>query len=101
MSRVKPVKIGGIALLVIVGVFVFGLIIQLLWNWLIPTLFSGPQITYWQALGLFLLSKLFFGHSVGNHNHHRDYRKHEFPWKNHLREELQDQTGETRTESQN
>ena len=32
-----------------------------LWNWLIPVLFQGPLITFWQALGLLLLSKILFG----------------------------------------
>ena len=31
-----------------------------LWNWLIPDLFGLPIITYWQALGLMVLSSCFF-----------------------------------------
>lgn len=26
-----------------------------LWNWLVPALFHGPAITYWQAAGLLIL----------------------------------------------
>jgi hypothetical protein len=33
---------------------------MLLWNWLVPDLFNGPVITYWQALGLLALSKILF-----------------------------------------
>jgi hypothetical protein len=44
----------------LIAVFVFGLTTMLLWNWLIPTLFSGPVITFWQALGLMILSKILF-----------------------------------------
>src|SRR5262249_24477790 len=32
-----------------------------LWNWLIPTLFAGTVITFWQAAGLLALSKILFG----------------------------------------
>ena len=32
-----------------------------LWNWLVPALFTGPQINFWQALGLLALSRLLFG----------------------------------------
>jgi len=33
---------------------------QLLWNWLVPELFHGPVVTYWQTLGLLALTKIFF-----------------------------------------
>jgi len=26
-----------------------------LWNWLVPSLFHGPRLTYWQAVGLWVL----------------------------------------------
>jgi membrane-bound ClpP family serine protease len=32
--------------------------IQALWNWLIPELFNGPELTFWQTIGLFILSKI-------------------------------------------
>ena len=51
-----------------------GLVTQALWNWLVPELFSGPHITFWQTLGLILLSKILFwsfskggGHKWGGH----------------------------------
>jgi hypothetical protein len=42
-------------------VLLFGWITMYLWNSLVPTLFHGPYITFWQALGLLLLSKILFG----------------------------------------
>lgn len=48
-------------LIVVVVATAIGLLVMSLWNWLVPDLFNGPQITFWQALGLFLLSKLLFG----------------------------------------
>jgi hypothetical protein len=32
-----------------------------LWNWLLPPLFGWHLITFWQALGLLLLSRILFG----------------------------------------
>lgn len=34
--------------------------VQYLWNSLIPELFHGPTLTFWQTLGLMLLSDVFF-----------------------------------------
>lgn len=51
---------GGICLIVtvilIVLSFLEALIVQLLWNWLIPIFWStAPILTYWQALGVCIL----------------------------------------------
>jgi hypothetical protein len=54
----KIIKIIFIAVLCFV---LMGAVVMLLWNWLVPPLFSGPAITFWQAVGLFLLAKIFFG----------------------------------------
>lgn len=32
--------------------------IMWLWNWLVPELFNGPTITFWQSAGLFVLSNI-------------------------------------------
>lgn len=49
---------------------------MLLWNWLVPAIFGLGAITYWQALGLMVLSRLLFGgfrpgggHFHGHHGH--------------------------------
>jgi hypothetical protein len=55
---VRAVKIAAIATL---AVAVFTFIVMSLWNSLVPALFAGPVITFWQALGLLLLSKILFG----------------------------------------
>ena len=41
--------------------FAVGGIVMLLWNWLIPVIFGFKAITYIQALGLFLLSRILLG----------------------------------------
>jgi hypothetical protein len=38
-----------------------GLAVMLLWNRLVPSLFHGPILAYWQAVGLLILSRLLFG----------------------------------------
>ena len=38
-----------------------GLLVMLLWNALVPGLFSGPVLGFWQAVGLLALSRILFG----------------------------------------
>jgi hypothetical protein len=56
--------------LVIVGIAVFtflgGTVVRLLWNWLLPSLFGFPTVTFWQALGLLALGRILFG-GMGMH----------------------------------
>lgn len=40
---------------------IFGFLVKWLWNWLMPDIFGLAPISYWQAFGLLLLAKLFFG----------------------------------------
>lgn len=61
-----------------------------LWNSLIPTLFHGPVLTYWQTAGLFILSKILLtGVAPGSHNHgSRDWkRKYHDKYRHGCREE--------------
>lgn len=45
-----------------------------LWNWLIPMLFHGPVLTFWQTAALFLLSKILLT-GIAPCGHHRSYRR--------------------------
>ncbi len=47
----------GVAIAVVASL-VLGLIVMLLWNALVPDLFRGPAIGFWQAVGLLILSHL-------------------------------------------
>jgi hypothetical protein len=42
-------------------IFVFGGIVMLLWNWLLPPLFGVPELTLLQAFGLLVLCRMLFG----------------------------------------
>jgi hypothetical protein len=44
-----------------VFLFVGGEVVRRLWNWLLPSLFGVPQITFWQAWGLLALCRILFG----------------------------------------
>jgi len=48
--------------------------VMLLWNALLPPLFNLSAITYWQALGLLILSRILFGGFHHGWRHH-----HRFP----------------------
>ena len=62
-----------------------------LWNWLVPDLFNGPEIGYWQTAGLFILSKILFtGIGSGGRSHRdQDKWKRKYMDKYHCREERQ------------
>jgi hypothetical protein len=45
-------------LFLVVGLLVFGLIVMTIWNAIIPEVFKGPVLGFWQAVGLLLLSHL-------------------------------------------
>ncbi|MGC2613512.1 MAG: hypothetical protein WA354_05720 [Terracidiphilus sp.] len=50
---------------VVLFVWLFGELMMHLWNWLLPPLFGLHMITFWQALGLLLLSRILFGSWAG------------------------------------
>jgi hypothetical protein len=57
---------GAVAIIVVLGVL--SLLAMTLWNWLVPALFEGPVVNYWQALGLLVLSRLLVG-GIRPHGH--------------------------------
>jgi len=77
MKALKVLKYAGFGILGVgfVILMVFG--VRELWNWLIPELFNGPVLTFWQTAGLFLLSKILLtGVAPGpRHNHKKEWRR--------------------------
>ena len=55
--------------------------VMLLWNGLLPDIIHVGTITYWQAMGIFVLCKLLFGFGKGGH------RGGGAPWMRHRMEE--------------
>ncbi|HKB60935.1 MAG TPA: hypothetical protein VKC56_12935 [Gallionellaceae bacterium] len=71
-----PGRFWKIGILVVAGILVVGYIVMLLWNWLMPALFSGAHgIGYLQALGLLVLSRILFG-GLRHHGCHGRWRHH-------------------------
>lgn len=71
--------IKGLVIGAVIGLVV-GFVVMGLWNALIPELFHGPVITFWQAIGLLVLSHILFrGHSSpwGGWRHDRWRKKFE------------------------
>ncbi len=68
-SIVKKIVKGIVIFLIfviVIGTVVYGT--QWLWNWLVPDLFGGPVLTYWQTLGLLVLTRiLLFPLTKGGH----------------------------------
>ena len=62
------------------GVFIFGSVVMLLWNALLPAVFGIGTITFWQALGILVLSKILFG-GFGGHRGHHKYHNHSYEWR--------------------
>lgn len=78
--RKNPFKIaawvlGGV-LLALLFALVFGYFVMLLWNWLMPVVFGLPEITYLQAAGIIVLTRLLFG-GLGHHKHdkHKKFKR--------------------------
>ena len=53
-------------------VAIIGMVVMMLWNWLIPELFNGNMINYWQALGLLALTRLLTGFGKAGASHWKD-----------------------------
>ena len=66
---------GKFAVMGVAGMILFTFVVMWLWNWLVPELFNGPVIEYWQTLGLLILSKILFsGIGKGGSSHSSRHR---------------------------
>jgi hypothetical protein len=88
--RKKWFFIAPLAMLAMIAfLFLFGLVVQQLWNWLLPPLFGWHAITYWQALALLVLCRILFGR-VGPRGWHRPH------WRERMQERCRNMTPEER-----
>jgi hypothetical protein len=61
-----------------------GLLVFLLWNWLMPGIFSLRRLTFWEALGLLALCRILFGGFGKETTAHSKRRRDQVPnawWK--------------------
>ena len=65
-----------------------GVVVMSLWNWLIPALFAGPTLHFWQAIGLLVLTRILVGR-VGRGPGHGG-------WRGRMRQDWQRMTPEER-----
>jgi type VI protein secretion system component VasF len=79
----------------IVAVLLFSWITMLLWNWLVPVLFNGREISFVQALGLLILTKILTFGFGGRRHWHREGGTFP-PWKSRLYEKMSSLTPEER-----
>lgn len=70
--RIIGVAIAGVLLAAIIAL-IFGFLVKILWNWLMPVIFGLPEIGYWQAFGIVILGKLIFGGFGSRHDNHHDH----------------------------
>jgi hypothetical protein len=65
------------AFVVLAPAFVAGLsfVVMSLWNALVPSLFSGPVVSFWQAAGMLVLCRILFGGFRPHGGPHR-WRQH-------------------------
>lgn len=74
MKSLRVLKFIGFGILGLGFIFLAVFVTMSLWNWLIPALFHGPVISFWQTAGLFILSKILLtGVAPGGHS--RRYKK--------------------------
>ncbi len=58
-----------------IAVFLFGLLVMSLWNAILPAVLGVKTISFWQALGILLLSKILFGGFPGGRHNSRGKAK--------------------------
>jgi hypothetical protein len=71
-------RFAGKVLLFLVAITALGAVVMLLWNAVVPALFSAaPPIDYLHALGLLVLSRILFGRfgGRGGWHHHRHWER--------------------------
>jgi hypothetical protein len=93
----RGVKFLAFVALGVLAIFLIGFVTMSLWNWLVPVLFNGPIITFWQALGLLLLSKLLFWGFGGKKQWHSHGPQAEDHWKNKFYNKFSSMTPEERS----
>ncbi len=82
----------------IAAVFLFGAIVMALWNAILPPVLGVKAITFSQALGILLLSKILFGGFGHRGGWHRGRGQQ---WRNNMQEKWGNMTPEEREKFKN
>src|SRR5689334_16803070 len=78
---------------IIFGTVAFGFIVMLLWNALVPELFNGHTISFWQGVGLLLLSHILL-RGWGRWHYGNGWRRER--WRRRFEERMSGMTPEER-----
>ncbi|GAA4009810.1 hypothetical protein GCM10022408_22430 [Hymenobacter fastidiosus] len=91
-----PLRVLKFILLGLLFVAVMGFVTMRLWNWLVPDLFHGPVLTFWQTIGLLLLTRLLTGFRGGGARpgFSRKWQQHKNDWKQQMESRLAGMTPE-------
>jgi hypothetical protein len=90
MNTFRAWKAVKVLLCIALAVTVAGFVVKELWNALMPTIFGLHTLTFWQAIGLLLLTKLLFG---GFHRHSGGGKGR---WRSQMRERWEQMSPEER-----
>ncbi len=72
--RIGLMVIGGLIAATALA-FLVGLLVQALWNALMPEIFGLPEVSYWQGVGLLVLGHLLFGGGIRGHSQGRRHKE--------------------------
>jgi predicted membrane chloride channel (bestrophin family) len=75
MKRHRFVRGLKFVLFALLFVVVLGFVVMSLWNWLTPALFGWHVISFWQAVGILILSKILLGGFRGRPGYHMYWRR--------------------------
>jgi hypothetical protein len=92
-KRTIPQKILTVIGFIILGAglfFLFGWVVMLLWNWLMPEIFGLKTLTYWQAWGVLALSCILFGRIGGGGGKNSSDRKRKRKLRSYIREQVEE-----------
>ena len=72
MRNLFKFRFAGVVIMLVMFA-VFGVVVMLLWNGILPGLFGFPMLNYWRAIGILLLARILvggLGHNLNNHYGH-------------------------------
>lgn len=78
----------------VAAVLLFGLVVMLLWNAILPGLLNVNSLGYWQAIGILVLSRLLFGGFPGGGR--RGFARRHYPGGPDWRQKWTEMTDEER-----
>jgi hypothetical protein len=54
----------GLTLIILGGLILLGAPLMYVWNWIVPSIFGLRYITFWEAVGLNILTGILFRNSI-------------------------------------